>query len=57
MIKDVIHLLNGILFGYKKDYKLLFATKWKKLTGIMKSELSQMERNNYVSSICATIGT
>ena len=41
-------------YCHKKNEKLLFATTWMDLKGIMLSEISQTEKNKYcmISLIC-----
>ena len=53
--KVVVHTYNGILLSHKKNEILPFATAWMDLKGIMLSEISQSEKDNYhmILLICA----
>ena len=53
--EDVVHIYNGTLLSHQKDYPT-FASTWMGLGGIMLSEISQTEKDNYhmVSLICGT---
>jgi len=49
-IKTMWYIYNGILCNHKKPPKILpFATTWMELEGIMLSEISQSEKDSYVS--------
>ena len=55
MDKEVVeYRYNGILFLYKKEEILTFATTWMELKGIMLNEISQTEKDKYcmISLIC-----
>ena len=41
------HTHAGILLSHQKNGILLFAMTWMELEGIMLSEISQSEKNNY----------
>ena len=46
--KAVVHFHNGTLHGSKKEETLLpFATAWMDLENIMRSEMSQSEKDEY----------
>ena len=51
--EDVVYIYNGILV-IRKDQYLPFILMWLELEGIMLSEISQSEKDNYhmVSLIC-----
>ena len=44
---DVVHIYNGILFSHQKGQIPPFALTWTELEGIMLSEISQAEKDNY----------
>ena len=52
--EDVVHIYNGILLSHLEKVKILtFATTLMELEGIMLSEISQPEKDNYmISLIC-----
>ena len=45
--EEVVHRYNGILLSHQKNEILPFATMWMELEGIMLSEISQSEKDNY----------
>ena len=52
--EDVVYIHNGILLSHQKSEILPFAVMWMNLEGIMLSEISQSEKDNYhmISLIC-----
>ena len=46
-----IHTHNGILFSYKKDETVSFATTWMDLEDIMLSEVSETKTNTVLSQL------
>ena len=52
--EDVVYIYNGILCSHQKNEILLFATTWMELEGIMPSEISLSEKDNYhmISLLC-----
>ena len=44
---DAVCIYNAILPAIKEDEILPFATTWMELEGIMRSEISQSETDNY----------
>ena len=45
--EDVVYTHNGILLSHQKNEILPFAMTWMELEGIMLSEVSQAEKDNY----------
>ena len=45
MDKEVVHIYNGILLGYKKNKILPFTTTWMDPEGIVLSEIRQRKTN------------
>ena len=45
--KVVVHIYNGISLDHKKNKILPFATAWMDLEGILLSEISQSEKDEY----------
>ena len=54
MDEEVVYIYNGILFSYKKNAILPFATTWMKHEGIILSEISQTHKHCMSSLICGT---
>ena len=52
--EDVVCIDSGILLSHQKNEILPFATMWMELEGIMLSDISQSEKDNYhmISLIC-----
>ena len=52
--ENVVYIYNGILCSHQKIEILSFAMMWMELEGIMLSEISQTEKDNYhmISVIC-----
>ena len=48
--EDVVHMYNGILAIRKNDYPT-FTAIWTGLEVIMLSEISQVEKDNYIVSL------
>ena len=49
--EDVVHIYNGILLSHQKGRMPPFASSWMELEGIMLSEISQAEKDNYMVSL------
>ena len=45
--EDVVHIYHGILHSHTKSEILPFATTWMDIEGIILSEISQIEKDNY----------
>ena len=52
--KDVVHIHNGVLLSQKKNELTPLAATWRDLGGIVFSEISQTEKDEYcmMSLIC-----
>ena len=52
--EDVVYIYNGISLSHQKIEILPFATMWMEQEGIMLSEISQLEKDNYhmISLLC-----
>ena len=52
--EDMAYIYNEILLVHKKEEMLPFATVWMDLYGIMLSEISQADKDNYfkLSPLC-----
>ena len=44
----MVHVYNGIFSAIRNDEYLPFASTWVELEGIMLSEISQAEKDNYL---------
>jgi uncharacterized protein involved in propanediol utilization len=50
MDKENVVIHDGVLFSYKKSEIRSFAGKWTELKIIMLNEISQIQKDKYVSS-------
>ena len=52
--EDVVHIYNGILLSHKREQIVPFAGTWMDLETVIRSEVSQKEKNKYhmISFIC-----
>ena len=50
----VVHIYNGILFSHKKETLASVLMRWMNLEAIIQSEVSQKEKNKFVTCIYGT---
>ena len=50
----VVHIYNGILLSHKKNETMPFIETWMDLEIITLSEVSQPEKDEYISLVCGT---
>lgn len=51
---NVISTHDGMLFSHKKDASLSSAATWMKLEDIILNEISQTQKDKYISLICGS---
>ena len=50
--EDVVHIYNGVLLSHKKNEIMPFTATWTDLEIIILNEVSQPEKDEYVSLVC-----